>query len=594
MPFRRVTVCPIASLAIIGLWLCGRTVHAEPAATPAENADRSSPATAPGGSTGPTRPGPGETGREGFTGTPSSTEGLEDSAVPPVPALPAAVPAHAAAPRTAVTDIFNLEPADRLDAYGPRPPRVPTLTREQIVRYALENPLVRAADEQVEAMRAQLSLARFAWVPVVQASAVLSPGAYIKCDDISVVQESGETFDLQWCRSPKPGTGGTEANDLQTIGGYLAQLERAGISVQLAANFIAPVFTFGKLRAVRKLAEVGVALAGLAREQTRQETVLQVTEAHIGLLLTRESIKILNEAWDVVRDERKKIEQDLGTADDFDADPDEVNLDRDPDDLLQLEVGEIELAARMLEARKLESLALASLWALAGQAAPPGFDIAERRLTEDRIDGGLRPLPEYRELAMRHRPEAMQAEGLVRARKAQEKLARASFWPDLALVGGVAKGYGTREAGLDGRLPTIYSTRRLNTSSAALALALRWNFDFHRDAFALRQARAEHRRATHQREAARTMLSLAVEQAYRDLVEAGERVAFMALARDKTWQLVVSQQQKETVGGGDFGELRRALQSWAEYEFKHFEAIQAQNVAVAKLARAVGRPLVAP
>lgn len=493
--------------------------------------------------------------------------------------------------RSPVADIFDLPAGDRLDAYGPRPPRVPTLTREQISRYALENPFVRAADAHVEAMRAQLAQARFAWVPAVRSSAVLSPGAYIECDDFAVMQDNGERFDVQWCRSP---ANDDEAHDLQTIRGYLAQLNQAGISVQLSATFVAPLFTFGKLRAVRELAEVGVAVAGLAREQARQETLLKVTEAHVGLLLTRESIRILDEAWDVVTTERARIEKDLGAGDDFDADPDDANLDRDPDDLLELEVGEIELAARMHEARKLEAVALASLWALAGKAAPPGFDIAERRLTADIIDGGLRPLPEYRDLALRERPEAKMAEGLVQARKAQEKLARASFLPDLALVGGASYGYGSAEERPDGTLPTIYSTRRLNTSSAAAALVLNWNFDFHRHALSLRQVRAEHRQAMAQRDAAHGLLAMAVEQAYRDLVDARERVTFMALARDKSWQLVVSQQQKESLGGGDFGDLRRALQSWAEYEFKHFEAIQGQNVATAKLSRAVGVALSGP
>jgi hypothetical protein len=77
-------------------------------------------------------------------------------------------------------------------------------------------------------------------------------------------------------------------------------------------------------------------------------------------------------------------------------------------------------------------------------------------------------------------------------------------------------------------------------------------------------------------------------------VDAGSNVEFMALARDKSWALVISQQQKQSIGGGKFRDLRRHLKSWAEFEFKHFEAIQSQNVALARLSRAVGEPLVAP
>ncbi|MEE9382200.1 MAG: TolC family protein [Nannocystaceae bacterium] len=480
---------------------------------------------------------------------------------------------------------FDMQPGDRLDAYGPRPVRVPQLSREQIVRFALENPLVQAADEHVREMEAELLRARFAWVPVVKASAVLSPGAYITCEDITV-QTTGEAVDLQWCGSPNA--------DISQLKGYLSDLKHAGIAVRLSAEFVVPLYTFGKLKAVRELGEIGVAMARLEREQTRQETILKVHEAIAGLLLSRESIRILDEAWDVVAGERVKIERDLGAADDFSADPDDLNADRDPDDLVQLDVGEIELATRMREARKLESLALASLWALAGRAAPPGFDVAERQLSADAIAGGLKQVGYYRKLAAKRRPEGRMLGGLVRARKAQEKLARANFLPDLGLAVRVGYKAASSAERPEPNLPALYYSGNWSSSDAAAALALSWTLDFHNDTFALKKARALHRRALHQRDAALELLGIEVERAYRDLVEARDRTMFMAMARDKSWQLVVSQQQKATVGGGDFGDLRRALTGWAEYEFKHFEAIQRQNIALAKLSRAVGLPLVAP
>jgi hypothetical protein len=170
------------------------------------------------------------------------------------------------------------------------------------------------------------------------------------------------------------------------------------------------------------MARAGVAIAQLAKERTRQETILRVYQAHTALLLARESIGILGEAWSVLRDAKRSIEKELGEGDD--ADPDAINPDRDPADLLRVELGELELQGRMNAARKIESVALATLWTLAGDAAPPGFDVAERALEADSVAGGLKPVDHYRDLGLQARPEAKMAAGLVDLRKAGEKFAR--------------------------------------------------------------------------------------------------------------------------------------------------------------------------
>src|SRR5690606_107247 len=130
------------------------------------------------------------------------------------------------------------------------------------------------------------------------------------------------------------------------------------------------------------------------------------------------------------------------------------------------------------------------------------------------------------------------------------------------------------------------------------ALAVNWNLDFHNSYFGLKKARAERREAEHQREAARYLLGLEVEKAYRDLQQADKSVRLTEQATKKAKQLVVDQQVKQTVGGGNFIELERALVRWAEWRFKQFEAIHAHNVALAALSRAVGaglgRPPTAP
>jgi outer membrane protein TolC len=507
-----------------------------------------------------------------------------DGPSPEGPSVPTELTEQETGPNALVAQHFDLAPAAPDDAYGPRPDGAPTLTREQIVRFGLQNPLVEAAGEKINAMKVMAQKARWAWLPTVSARALLSPGVGISCEDVALTQANGESFDFQYCRP----TGGEDL-DVQTIGGYVQQLGEAGVAVSMTADAVFPITTFGKIKHVREMAKVGVAAAELEREATRLETIKRVFEAYAGLQLARESIRILDDAWDVVQGERGKIEKELGVGAGWDADPAELNLDRNPDDLLELEVGEIELGRRMREARKLESLALSALWMIAGRAAPSGFDIADETLRTDDVEGSLQPLSHYRSLALDSRPEANLARALVEVRRAQEKLARAQFFPDLGVV--VRAGFGWASAAQIG--PALYYTSRPNYSRMTAALALNWNLSIHNQVFDLQKARAESRQAEFQRDAAIALLQMEVDQAYRELVAARQDLELTDLARERAWQLVISQQQRATLGTGEFEKLQKALVRWAEFEFEHQEAIATQNTAIATLSRTVGTSLVA-
>lgn len=528
-------------------------------------------------------------------GAPTSKPGPKASKSAPVPKTsPAVEPTSPAttvtATRTAGTasasDLFDLPPARRMDAYGPRPAGVPELTRAQIVEFGLQNPLIRAADAQVEQLEAVLLKARFAWVPVIKTTTALAPGFQTRCDDLTLPASDalGTTtpIDFQFCRPP----GGV---DIDTVRGYFKQLGGAGVTVRFNADFVVPIYTFGKLKNAKAMARAGVALAQLGKERARQETILRVYQAHTALLLARASIGILGEAWSVLQDAKRSIERELGEGDD--ADPDAVNPDRDPADLLRVELGELTLQERMNAARKIEAVALATLWTIAGEAAPPGFDIAERELIPDGVAGGLKPVEHYREIGLQARPEAKMAAGLVDLRKAGEKFARSQFLPDLGVVASAQIAYSNKA---DPNMRALYYQDRFNYSRLVLALALNWTLDFHNQAFGLKKARAERREAEAQREAANLLLSLEVEKAYRDLLEAEQAVALTTSAIRKAKQLVIDQQLKQTVGGGSFTELERALTRWAEWRFKHYESIHAQNVALASLSRTVGVSLQDP
>lgn len=503
--------------------------------------------------------------------------------------LMASTIAHAEPPEEAAR-AFNLPVAARADPYGPRPDDAPRLTLDQVLTFSLQNPLIEAAQAKVEAQQAVLDRARFAWIPTIKTKFWLSPGVNIQCDDVSLAQLGADgaplldpstgnpqAFDFQYCR---PGAG--DDLDVQTIKGYLSQLSEAGVFIRMQAEFFVPIYTFGRILSAKRLAKLGLVVAELEREQRRIDTMRQVYQAHASLLLARETLQVLNEAWRFLQRERDSIEADLQPA--FDADPNDVDSSRDPADQFELELGELELASRVRDVRVVEANALAGLWVLAGDAAPLGFDIAADRLEPVELDGGLKTLTEYQRMAAVHRPEARLAEAGVEAMRQREKLARSSFLPSLGFAVKATYGFGNRAE----QVPALYYSKRLNYGSISFGLVMNWDLDFHTSTFGLRKARALRKSAQLQRDAAVQLMASEIDRTRRAVEAALEQQSIIASARDRSWSLVLDQRAKQSVGSGDFNKLRSSLRQWAEYEFKRLQAVASHNTAVARLSRAVG------
>lgn len=500
----------------------------------------------------------------------------------------------AAAPRSfssktgnapATLDPLHAQASSPIDPYGDRPPGAPRLSLPQIVAMAMENPAVDAAKQQVEAMEAQLRKARFAWVPTISTQFTLSPGAKLECDDV-VLDDGGDGFDFQYCRTD-------DDNDfnINTISGYFKKFSQAGVRVALSMDMVIPVFTFGKIRYTRKTAEVGVALKQLEVLQTRQETLMRVHQAYAALKLARESLVILRESNRIAEDALSRVQREVGSDDSWgDDETSATNPDRDPDDLYRTELATLEIDELATEARNAEATALAALWALAGKAAPRGFDITDEPTTAYEVRGGLKSANDYKELAFVTRPEARMAQAAVQAREYQERLARANFLPDL----GVLVSFGlARSTSADTDLTQWYYNNDFNYRRLSAALALRWQWDFHNKAFDLQQARATFRAEEYRRDAARLLLGQEVDTAYQALTQTKARIAIKRRSVDLAWKLVISAQQKDTVGGGDATGLVNSLEKWYRLRFELAEAIQQHNHALSQLSRAVGQELAA-
>lgn len=467
-----------------------------------------------------------------------------------------------------VERIMSLPPAAPEDPYGPRPAGIPKVSLAQLHQYASQNPLIEGAQAKVAEMRARVSQARFAWIPTLKLSAFLSPGANIKCEDLVLAtRDPAQNLDFQYCRP------GSDPNlDLGRIKDYLKDIGNAGISLRVQGDLVLPIFTFGKLATLKKLARSGLSLAKLQELQKRQETALKTQEAYLALQLSRASIEILNEAWSVLKNHEKRILE---------------GKSKDPDNRSEFELAQIEVARKMQEARRIEFLALSALWAIAGKAAPPHFDIEDTQLVAWEVDEPKLKRDDYRALAIRERPEAQMARAFVQLRHHQERLARANFYPDLALVLGFRLGYASAADTPD----RLYYSSRPNFSTITAGLGVSWDLAPHHRIFELSAARAQLQQADAQYNLARRLLALEVEKAFGEWQSAKQDRQLIALAITRARRLIAAQEAKASIGGGSYKDLSRNLKRWAELEFEGLSAIARQNTAIAQLSRAVGRDL---
>jgi outer membrane protein len=160
---------------------------------------------------------------------------------------------------------------------------------------------------------------------------------------------------------------------------------------QLQANTIWPIFTWGKLEAAEKIAEMDVAVAGVSAERADADLIRDVSGAYFGLRLALESERVLRE----VRSVYQEIVVDRERA--FDAGA--VNLESVLDARSQMQGMETQWAFAA-EARRSAEAGLQFLLGSAGRVVPvdgwreivPPLDAQEITDRARRWDPNLRTL----------------------------------------------------------------------------------------------------------------------------------------------------------------------------------------------------------
>lgn len=447
------------------------------------------------------------------------------------PAL-AARPVHADPP-----------PQGALPQASPRPAKVFRCTWEQCVDRALKrSPLVAAAALSLDSYESKLAEAKTAAYPKFDASAFLS-----------VLPRE------------KPGTDGTNPFTDYDFS-HLGPLVLGTFSVAQ------PLYTFGKIEELRRLAEHGVDIGAATRRIAEDEMRYQMARAFWGLVMVREMRDMITDGRKLLEEQRAKVEKER----------DENDERFNQSDLLKLQIMTADLEDRVRQTERGRQQALDGLRLAMND--PADLDIDPQAEFKPILFDVL-PGEAYEALALMNSPKLLAMRNGTQARLVQVQLAKDQMYPDIVLVARIAGTYApTRNT-----TPDSLVTNPNNTASSGAGVAVRWSIDLFRNLAKIDQADIDYRQQVLQEAGEREKARMDVRQMYREMVDARAMVGLHEQAMKSARGWLNSENQKYEDGfADDMTQVQFALEAYYRRRISYFESILSYNLSVAALSRATG------
>ena len=414
-------------------------------------------------------------------------------------------------------------------------------------------------------------------------------------------------YQAKWSRGPKfqstTGLAPVPANaDPDRLGENLdeiGQLQVGPLFTQDLSMAI-PLYTFGRIGTLKKLADIGIDVAGLKRRQAVLNVIFQTKRAYYSLRLSRAYEDLLQEGDERIEDQIQQMQdaRDFGKA------------KFETEDLRKLQIFSAEVDERIADNQKLERIATDGLHYLTRvEAKSP----AVGELDSEGEIAGLEPVDVYLEAAQYHRPELAQLNKAVRAQRLSVKLEKQQFLPNIGFGARFGFSASTEETArqdvcrrqtADGPCvptdeipsePDLFAepdSDPLDRLSIQFGISMQWNLDPLVQKGKLKETQAKLREVEAQRARARGAIKLQIRKQYAEAADAREKIEIQAkrLEAARRWrdQLGLSLETAGTDIQDMEEEAIKPLKAYYEAKAKHLEARYNYLVARAALAQAVG------
>ncbi len=338
-----------------------------------------------------------------------------------------------------------------------------------------------------------------------------------------------------------------------------------------------PVYTFGKIAALKRLAAQGIEIGKATRKVAADEMRYQVAKAYWGLVMVNGMKDMIADGLKLVDEQRVKLEKQR----------DEGDEKFNQADLFRLQIFQADIEDKVRLTERTRQAALDGL----RMAMDDSMDVLVEPLDEEIVplEVKLLPMEAYEALALANQPRLIGMRDGTAAKLELVEYAKTQLYPDLAFVARVAGTYApTRSTTTD----SIASNPN-NVANSGAGFALSWNIDIFRNLAKLEQAKVEYNQQATQEKGEREKTRTEVRQLYREAVDAHEmlKVHEQAMKSARGWLNASSQMYED--GFEEFPEVLRAIEAYTRRRFAFLEAIFNHNLAVAALSRGVGMDVTA-
>jgi len=439
----------------------------------------------------------------------------------------------------------------------------------QLIRMARQTyPGIAASRHAVTIMERKRFRAKWAWVPQGNIKGYVAPASSVKCMGPVMDKTTGRIkVDANGDIALEEGSNMCSVTDTYD----LSTFKWDSVVLKLQAEIGMPLWTFDKIGSARRAASAGVKLSKSQVRAAEQKLSYDVARAYWGVKLAREILFY-------IKDGRKHLDKGMRIVDE-DIEEDKGNYTMG--DLQRLKAASAEVDRRVLEAKKLEAIALVALQAITGQRGKK-FQLDDEVLKV--LPGKPADLAAYRKLILKHRPDVASIRAAVAAAGAAKDLEKARFLPDILLVAGLEAIYAP---GID-RTNNAFYSNPYNTVGAGFGLAVSWKFDLVQQYGKYKEATAQREQALAKQSEALLGMDIELQKALISLNDAYKRYEITKRSERIARGWLNSITQSMGVGVAKMNDLTDALVSYYTAKFKHLEAIMDINVGWAELQRVVG------
>jgi outer membrane protein TolC len=348
---------------------------------------------------------------------------------------------------------------------------------------------------------------------------------------------------------------------------------QVGVTFQVNATAIQPIYTFGKLTSGKQAAEFVVRAAEDKHVITEAEVVVDVNRAFWGYQLAHSFVGSLQDGEKTLLKVQKKIE-DL-----IEAESPQVT----ENDRLRMIHAIATVRVRLNEAVTATKFAVQAMKLLIGRVQESELEIANADL--DELPAEIPPVESFIRSAHDQRPEVLALRNVVGAATKYTEFRKNRLWPDVFLGGEFDFAYTSNAT----RVTSPFLYNPYNTLGAGLGIGVRFELDVFTKLAELEQAEAELATHTAEEAAVDQAIDVEVRKIHTDLTAGYERIQLLERANRAARGWLTASTLAYDIGTGDARQLTESFLAWAASEAELQKTRFDMHIAHADYARAGGQ-----